>query len=131
MRRFVTLAATVLGLMGAAGTALADPLEGLWKTEADDGYYAHIQMAPCGAKLCGKIARSFDAEGEVRSPNTGKTLVIDMVPQGGGRYDGKVWRPSNDKIYIGKMTLKGDSLVLKGCVAGGLLCSGQTWTRLR
>lgn len=123
----------VLGVafgLGLAGVAAADPVAGTWKTEVDDGSYAHIEMAPCGAAICGKIARTFNAEGEYQSPNLGKTMVIDMMAQGDGYYTGEVWRPSNDKIYYGKITLSGDSLALKGCIAGGLICSKQTWSRI-
>jgi uncharacterized protein (DUF2147 family) len=122
---------TALGLMVAtAGMAAADPLEGVWQTEADDGAYAHIQITPCGANLCGSIARTFNASGEYQSENIGKMLVIDMTPAGDGKYNGQVWRPSNDKIYIGKIDLSGDNLNLSGCVAGGLLCSKQAWSRV-
>ncbi|UWQ31594.1 DUF2147 domain-containing protein [Leisingera sp. M527] len=117
--------------IGLAGAAAADPVLGVWKTQADDGSYAYIQMDKCGAAVCGKIARTFNSEGEYKSPNIGKTLVIDMVPNGDGSYAGKVWRPSNDKIYIGKMDMSGDSLALRGCVAGGLICSKQRWTRIK
>ena len=58
-------------------------------------------------------------------------LVRNMAPKGDGYYAGKVWRPSNDKIYVGKMQMSGNKLKLKGCVAGGLLCSSQTWTRVK
>ncbi|WP_264212983.1 DUF2147 domain-containing protein [Leisingera thetidis] len=125
------LLASMAVALGLAGAAAADPVLGVWKTQPDDGSYAHIQMAACGAAVCGKITRTFNSEGEYQSPNIGKTLVIDMVPNGGGSYEGKVWRPSNDKIYIGKMDMAGDSLALRGCVAGGLICSKQTWTRVR
>jgi len=114
-----------------AGPAQADPVEGIWQTEVDDGSYAYIDMKPCDDKFCGIIARTFNSEGEYKSPNLGKMLVINMEAKGGGEYRGNVWRPSNDKIYIGKITLKGDTLFLRGCVAGGLLCSKQTWTRVK
>ncbi|MDI3335487.1 DUF2147 domain-containing protein [Defluviimonas aestuarii] len=114
-----------------AGAAMADPVEGVWQTEPDDGSYAHITIAPCGAAYCGVISRTFKAEGEYASPNLGKTLVIDMVPNGEGNYAGKVWRPSNDKIYVGKIQLNGDNLKLAGCIAGGLLCSKQSWQRVK
>ena len=120
----------VLFAMGMAAPALADPAEGVWKTEVDDGAYAHIDIKACGSAFCGTIARTFDSDGEFDSANKGKTLVIDMVPNGDGSYSGKVWRPSNDKIYIGKMTVSGNSLALRGCVAGGLICSKQTWSRV-
>lgn len=122
--------ALAMALAMMAGAASADPVEGTWKTQPDDGAYAHVRMAPCGDKLCGVIVQTFNGSGEYASPNKGKTLVINMVPQGGGQYRGKVWRPSNNKIYTGKMALNGNALKLQGCVAGGLLCSSQTWNRL-
>jgi uncharacterized protein (DUF2147 family) len=122
---------SVLGLAFSTGMALADPLEGMWQTEADDGAYAHVDIAPCGANFCGKISRTFKDGSEYKSPNLGKTLVIDMAPEGDGKYNGKVWRPSNDKVYIGKIALNGDNMRLSGCVAGGLICSKQTWSRLK
>ncbi len=129
MKQLIATFAVTLGLATAAFAA--DPVEGTWKTQPDDGSYAHVAMKPCGSAVCGTIARTFNDSGEYKSPNLGKTLVIDMVPQGGGAYEGKVWRPSNNKIYIGKMDLSGDSLRLRGCVAGGLICSKQTWTRVK
>ena len=124
------LVGAFLGIALGAGAAMADPVLGTWKTEPDDGSFAHIQMAPCGPKICGVIARTFNASGEYQSPNLGKTLVIDMVAAGGGKYNGQVWRPSNNKIYTGKMTLSGNELALRGCVAGGLICLKQDWVRV-
>ncbi len=127
MKKLMSFVAAGLMLSTAA---MADPVEGVWKTEVDDGSYAHIVISPCAAKFCGIIARTFNDKGEYQSPNLGKTLVIGMVPCSGGCYKGNVWRPANDKIYIGKIQLDGDTLFLKGCIAGGLLCSKQTWKRV-
>lgn len=118
----------LLALVG--GLAAADPIEGLWQTEPDDGAYAHIRIAPCAEAYCGTIEQSFNADGPYQSENHGKMLVIDMVSKGGNAYEGKVWRPSNDKVYLGKITLDGDNMTLKGCVAGGLFCAAQAWTRV-
>ncbi len=126
MKKLVLAAALTL----VAGAAFADPAAGVWKTQPDDGAYAHVKLAPCGSNICGTIVRTFNGSGEYNSPNKGKQLVRNMKPNGGGAYEGKVWRPSNDKIYLGKMQLNGNKLKLKGCVAGGLLCSSQTWTRV-
>lgn len=115
----------------SAGAALADPVEGVWKTQVDDGAYAHVKIAPCGGNFCGTIVRTFNSSGEYKSKNIGKQLVRNMKAAGGGRYNGKVWRPSNDKIYIGKIDLNGNSMKLAGCVAGGLFCSKQTWSRVK
>ena len=126
-----TIIAAIVGI-GFAGTAMAaDPAVGVWKTQPDDGAYAHVKMTPCGGAICGTIQRTFNASGEYQSENIGKQLVIDMKPDGSGKYAGKVWRPSNNKIYIGKMTVAGNSLKLSGCVAGGLLCSKQDWQRVQ
>ncbi len=123
------LALTLAALVGFAGAAFADPLEGSWRTEVDDGAYAYVTIAPCGAAMCGVIAQTFNASGEYQSENIGRQIVINMAPQGGNAYEGQVWRPSNNKIYLGKMDLNGNTVQLRGCVAGGLICSSQTWTR--
>lgn len=117
-------------LAAGAGAASADPLEGMWKTEVDDGAYAHVKIAPCGPAYCGIIAKTFKDGAEYKSENIGKKLVIDMVPQGEGAYEGSVWRPSNNKVYYGTIALTGDKLKLSGCVAGGLICAKQNWSRV-
>lgn len=125
-----TFALTTSLLLALAAPALAEPALGTWKTQVDDGAYAHVKMEQCGTAVCGTIARTFNSTGEYKSENLGKKLVIDMKPEGNGRYAGQVWRPSNNKIYIGKMEVSGNNLKLQGCVAGGLLCSSQQWSRL-
>lgn len=126
-----SLKMALAGLILSAGAAMADPVAGVWKTEVDDGAYAHVTIAPCGAKICGTISRTFNSSGEYKSENIGKQIIRGMVPQGGGKYAGQVWRPSNNKLYKGKLQLSGNSLKMSGCVAGGLLCSSQTWKRVK
>ncbi len=122
----------VSALMLMAGAALADPVEGLWKTAPDDnGNWGHIQVAPCAGKFCGTLVKSFNPDGSVfDSPNIGKLIVWDMVPNGANAYKGQIWSPDADKIYKSKMTLAGDSLAVEGCVL--FICrDGGTWTRLK
>ncbi|WP_299548209.1 DUF2147 domain-containing protein [uncultured Tateyamaria sp.] len=115
--------------IASAGAAMADPVLGTWKTEVDDGAYAHIAMSKCGAKICGTIAKAFDASGPIASENVGKQLVWDMEPQGGGNYaSGKIWQPSTGKVFKSKMALSGNSLNVSGCV--GPFCKKQTWSRV-
>lgn len=73
MKTIVILAAALLAF---ASTASAQDATGVWQTEVDDGNYAHITIAPCGAAVCGVISRTFNADGEFQSENIGKTLVI-------------------------------------------------------
>jgi uncharacterized protein (DUF2147 family) len=126
-----TILAAVIGVMTAGAAMAADPAFGVWKTQPDDGAYAHVKMSQCGTAICGTIQRTFNDTGEYKSENIGKQLVISMSPDGQGNYAGKVWRPSNNKIYIGKMTVSGNDLKLSGCIAGGLLCSKQDWSRIQ
>ncbi|MEX1660870.1 DUF2147 domain-containing protein [uncultured Thioclava sp.] len=124
------LAAAAMAL--SAGAVLADPIEGMWKTQPDAGKFAYVTIKPCGAAFCGNITKSFDAKGqEVKTGNEGKEIVIDMAPKGGGKYEGKVWRPSNNKIYLGKIKVQGSAMALAGCVAGGLFCKSQDWQRVK
>ncbi len=118
------------GLSLVAGLAAADPIEGLWQTQSDDGAYAHVKIAPCGPAFCGTMVKAFNAQGAYASPNLGKKIVIDMLPKGAGKYEGQVWRPSNDKVYIGKIALQGNAMKLSGCVAGGLICAKQNWQKV-
>jgi uncharacterized protein (DUF2147 family) len=131
MIRIMSLAvAALLALAGAAFAA--DPLEGTWQTAKDDnGNYGHVEVAPCGDRLCGVLIRSFNASGaQIESDNVGKNIVWDMLAQGGGKYArGKVWSPDRDKTYNSRILLSGDTLTVKGCVLG--ICrDGGTWMRV-
>lgn len=116
--------------VASAVTAMADPVDGVWKTQVDDGAYAHITMSGCGSSICGVISRTFDGSGETKSENIGRKLVWDMKSSGGGAYKGgKIWQPSTDKIYSSKMSLKGNTLKVSGCF--GPICKKQTWKRVK
>lgn len=129
MKKILT---TVAAMIALATPAAADPAHGVWQTEVDDGAFAYVTISQCGNAVCGVISRTFQNGGEeYNSPNKGRQIIIDMVPNGDGTYAGQVWRPSNNKVYTGKMEVNGNGLILKGCVAGGLLCASQGWARIR
>lgn len=124
--------AAVLSLSAGAAFA-ADPVEGTWKTKPDDnGNFGYVQIKPCGAAFCGTLIKAFDGTGkETDSPNVGKKIIWDMVAYGEGLYDdGQIWAPDRDKTYNSDMSLKGNSLSVRGCVLG--ICrDGGTWTRVK
>ncbi|QPM90038.1 DUF2147 domain-containing protein [Pseudooceanicola algae] len=129
MRKFTRILAAT-GLAVFAGGALADPVEGIWQTEVDEGAYAHVTIAPCADKYCGVISRTFNAGGEYSSENKGKPIVWDMQPKGGGAYaEGKIWQPSTGKVYRSKMEMTGNVLEVSGCV--GPFCKSQSWRRVQ
>ncbi len=130
MRHFILTTVAVLW----AGAALADPVEGMWKTKPDDnGNYGYVTIKPCADKLCGTLIKAFTSEGKDRvSDNIGKQIVWDMVAGGAGSYtDGQVWAPDRDKTYSASMQMTGDMLSVSGCVLGGLICRAQDWTRVK
>ena len=122
--------ATAFALMASAAMA-ADPIEGMWQTQADEGALAIVSIAPCGGAFCGTIVTSYKDGAEYASPNVGKQIVRSMKATGDGNYEGQVWRPANDKVYNGKASVAGTTMKLSGCVAGGLICKAQTWTKLK
>lgn len=126
------IAMTAAALIALAAPALADPLEGLWQTAQDDnGNFGHIQVAPCGAALCGTLVRSFDASGAtLQTDNIGRQIISETVANGGGEYRGKVYSPDRDKTYSSRLQLTGDQLSVSGCVFG--ICrDGGTWVRVQ
>ncbi|MEM9476238.1 MAG: DUF2147 domain-containing protein [Pseudomonadota bacterium] len=115
----------------AALPATAEPVVGVWQTEPDKkSLVAHIEIAECGEALCGMIKNAFNAAGQqVVTPNVGKRLFWGLQATGTGKYEnGTVWVPLMDVTARAKMTLSGDTLEVVGCK--GIICDGQTWTRV-
>jgi uncharacterized protein (DUF2147 family) len=77
-------------------------------------------IAGCASAFCITLKT-----GEYAGKSIGK-----MSPTGDGGYEGSITKPSNGKTYSGSATLSGNSLKLKGCVFGGLICESQNWSRL-
>ena len=120
----------VLALL--AGPAMADPIEGMWKTSPDDhGDIGYIQVAPCGSSYCGVLVRSQNSAGAATTPPTiGRKIVWDVVASGSGAYTGRIYAPDRDKEYASKLKLSGNTLAVSGCVMGGLICrKGGAWTK--
>ena len=116
----------------AASAAMADPVEGIWKTQpGDDGNFGHVQMSMCGEAICGVLIRAYNGSGsQIDSDNIGRNIVWDMKIRGNGRYrGGNIWAPDRDKVYKSKMQLSGDVLAVSGCVL--VICRDQTWTRVK
>ncbi len=129
--RNAVLAATAV--IFSAGASLADPVEGLWKTQpGDTGGYLHVAVSKCGDALCGVIKQAFKEGGDVSEgyEHLGKRMIWDMTSDGGGAYSGgKIWAPDRNKTYKSKMALNGNTLKVSGCVA--IVCRSQTWNRVK
>ncbi len=103
-------------LLLAGGVAMADPIEGNWKTESG----ATAQIAPCGGSYCITL----------KSGKFAGKKIGTFQAAGSNRYTGKITDPAKDKTYSGKGTLTGNNLKMGGCVLGGLICRNQTWSRI-
>lgn len=120
----------ILALICAPGIAAAQDATGTWATERTPDGQLHIQVAPCGAALCGTIVAAFGPNGETGPyEHMGRRMVWDMAPSGAGEWrGGKIWDPRNDRTFNSRMSLSGRQLTVSGCVLG--LCQGQVWTRV-
>jgi uncharacterized protein (DUF2147 family) len=107
------LAVAALAFM--AGAALADPIEGDWKTEA--GPTAAI--GKCGRSFCVAMKTGRHAGKQI-----GK-----FKPDGPGRYTGTMTDPNADKTYSGSARIRAGTLDMTGC-AFKIFCQTQVWTRL-
>ncbi len=113
-----------------SGAALADPVEGVWKTTPNDkGGYAYVQIAPCGGMMCGTVVKAFDSAGvEQAGGDVGKTIITAMTSAGEGSFtDGQLLAPSGDKTYWAAMTVDGDTLKVKVCPS---LCKTFGWSKV-
>ncbi|MAW87129.1 MAG: hypothetical protein CMJ42_11420 [Phyllobacteriaceae bacterium] len=111
MTRMLTLAAAMLAM--TAGTAMADPIEGNWRTQSGET----AAIASCGGAYCITLK-----SGKYSGKRIGK------MSGSGGNYSGTITDPADDKTYSGSATVAGASMKLKGC-ALKIFCKTQTWTK--
>ena len=127
-----------LSLVATVTSALAQDSDvlGLWRTQTnDESSNIHVDIRRCDSnKFCGVIIEAFRKGDEKieNYENAGKRIIWAMKVQGGGKWaGGRIWAPDTNKTYRSKMTLQADGAELKvsGCIAGGLICRSQKWTK--
>jgi uncharacterized protein (DUF2147 family) len=136
------LTAIFLTAVACSTAAYAAPasIKGNWVTKEKD---AIISIAPCGAALCGTIAKYLKTppkgndQRDENNPDAskrsrkllGSNVLINFVPAG-DQYKGTIYDARNGKSYR-SVVYKGTSgnLVVKGCL--GPFCQSQTWTPSR
>jgi len=108
LKASLALAATLI----MAGAALADPIEGNWKTQSGET-----------AAIVGGGSFSITLK---TGKYAGKTIG-SLKAAGDNKYAGSITDPATDKTYNGKATITGSTMKMSGCVLGGLICKSQTW----
>ena len=128
------IASLLLLSLFAAGPALSDPIEGLWRTAPDDhGDVGYIRVASCGQSYCGVLERAENQQGQQIHPDTlGRKIVWNLKPSKPGEYEGRIYAPDRDKEYMSRLELSGNRIAVNGCVLGGIICrNGGHWSRVQ
>ena len=136
----------VIALLTSAAAIAADPV-GIWYTAANR---AQVRIGHCsGSSLCGGIVslkepndpQTGKPKTDINNPDQAKRnrpligvrIVLDLKPAGTpDQWQGEVYNADDGRTYGGYLTMTGtDTLELKGCVLGGLICKSEMWTRAR
>jgi uncharacterized protein (DUF2147 family) len=135
MRSFLAICAATFLLTGYA--VAADPI-GEWRVASGD---ANIRIDDCDGALWGiisweKVPGGTDSHNpnpaERVRPTLGLHILLAMKPTKPGLWQGAVYNAENGKTYESKLSLTSpDVLRIEGCVAFGILCGGENWTRLK
>jgi len=108
--------------------AFAD-ITGNWMSEKnDEGKQISVEIYICGEQICGKIT---DVHNSDNTSIIGTEIIEGMNKKSDTRYSGgRIYAPDTEKWYKSKIKVKDqDTLKVSGCVAGGIICRGQIWTR--
>jgi uncharacterized protein (DUF2147 family) len=123
----LTAGAVALALLAApAALGAPDPNDphGVWLRPEGGEQFSFYD---CGALLCAKLISVKKPEDEKA---VGTVILRGASKSGPNEWKGKLYNARDGKTYDGFITIKSaNELRLKGCL-WGLLCSGETWTRV-
>ncbi|WP_340161534.1 DUF2147 domain-containing protein [uncultured Hoeflea sp.] len=111
IRTLITAGALIAAM---AAPALADPIEGNWKTKSGET----AAISSCGGSYCVTLKTG---------KHSGKR--IGKMKGSAGSYSGTITDPSNDKTYKGSASISGKTMKMKGCVLA-VLCRSENWSKL-
>lgn len=121
----IRAAAFILALL-SAGSALAASPYGVWRRPQDGTTFRFFK---CGRGLCVKVNSVTDAADR---RYVGAMIFSGAAMIGPNTWEGRVKNLEDGQTYMGKITLAGPRTVkLDGCVLGGVICDGETWTRVK
>ena len=117
--------AAALFFVGLTSVANAFDPYGIWIRPSTG---SQVSFYDCGGKLCAKIIA-------VKNPNrqseVGTIIMKGAIKAGDNEWKGDLLNTEDGKTYAGVVTLQGpNALNLKGC-ALGIICQGETWTRVK
>ncbi len=118
------LASAALFLL--ASTAFAADPYGVWRRPEDGVTFTFFR---CGSGLCVKVKGVTDPADR---KFIGSMIFTGAQKAGPNIWQGQVKNLDDGQMYMGKITLNdANSITLDGCVMGGAICKGETWTRVK
>ncbi len=125
MQKIAVATLAGLAVVVAAGSAMAADPYGTWVRPSTG---TQVNFYNCGGNLCAKIVAVKDA---AKKDTVGKVIMSGAKKTGEGKWQGNLLNTDNGNTYSGYVTLAGAGLKLEGCALGGVLCSGETWQRVK
>ena len=132
-RIFAKIALVALAAAVPVTASAQAALEGQWRNPKGS---VVVKIEPCGGAYCGIVVDASDkAKAGARrggTPNLiGTRILSDVRPNGSGVYKGRAFEPKRNIRAPATIRVVGPStLLVKGCLIGGLLCKEQRWTRI-
>ncbi len=137
-------ALALLMSIGTTASAQGQGILGLWTTDKGKGRVEIVKCAAPKQGLCGTIvwiSEPNDKQGKPQTDQANKNASLRNRPivglqifegwkeAGANKWTGPVYDPEDGQSYDVDITLAGDKLTLKGCIA--FLCDSDTWDRYR
>lgn len=123
-----------MALASAQDVAPAAPVvEGVW---ANPKNTVEVRTGQCGDKMCGWVVWASEkakADSLMKSgtPLIGATLLRGYRLTGKSEWTGEVFVPDMNSTYGSTIAMVNDQTMrVKGCVLGGLICKSQDWHRV-
>jgi uncharacterized protein (DUF2147 family) len=140
--RVISLAClAALGLFATVNLASAADPSGTWRLSSGK---VTVKVSQCGSEICANIVGLKEPtykDGKAKidrhnknpalrdRPLMGLSVLSDMKPAGENSWKGSIYNADDGRTYSATMNLTGDTMKLKGCVAG-IFCKTQTFTRV-
>ena len=123
MRSIVRVITGALLLTAGATLAQAADPTGTWVRPSTGTV---VKFYNCGENLCAKIVGVKDKS---KQRTVGTVIMSGAAKSGDNTWKGDLLNTEDGQTYNGVVTLSGGGLSLKGCVLGGIVCKGETWSR--
>ena len=131
----------VLGFFTTATLAAAADPSGTWRLSSGK---VTVKVQQCGGELCANIVGLKEPTYKDGTPKVdrhnknpalrdrplmGLSVLSDMKATGDNSWKGSIYNADDGRTYSATMNLSGNTIKLKGCVAG-IFCKTQTFTKI-